>query len=387
MKVLFVLEKFYPDSSANLNCLSPIFNELLERNFKVDVLTYRQNIEYKKCEVVNNISVIRVDDNYNMSKNDLLKKFFWRLYRKLFLNKKMISTGKKLLLHNKYDVVIACSYPFLMEEIASKIVNGSSVPFISYQLDPFYCNSNLPINEKNQRLKHEINILSRAKKIFLPIENYYENIETGLAILKDKYYPIDYPLIIKKNFNVIKNEKPVFVYTGTLYNNIRNPKYVLEFFSKLNFDFKLIMCYISDDIVEKDLNYYKSIMNDKLILKRNQTKEQCDRELENSSIIVNIGNSIANQTPSKIFEYISYCRPIVNFYSIENDTSKKILERYPLIFNVFKNFHSKDISEFEKFAKLNFNKIISFEEATSKYKISSVVAKEFVEEVIKSSEN
>ena len=52
--------------------------------------------------------------------------------------------------------------------------------------------------------------------------------------------------------------------------------------------------------------------------------------INNSDIIINIGNNIINQVPSKIFEYIESKKVILNIASIENDTSKFYLEKYDL---------------------------------------------------------
>ena len=45
-------------------------------------------------------------------------------------------------------------------------------------------------------------------------------------------------------------------------------------------------------------------------------KEDIIRIYQEADILVNIGNSIDNQMPSKIFEYISTGKPILNFYKI-----------------------------------------------------------------------
>ena len=113
----------------------------------------------------------------------------------------------------------------------------------------------------------------------------------------------------------------------------------------------------------------------------NKTKEECDNALKNSNIIINIGNQIANQTPSKVFEYISLGKPIINFYNIDNDTSKKVLDKYPLVLNIYKDFNNEDKKLFEAFCELNKDKYLTFEEIKDKYKTGEEIAKEFIREV------
>ena len=54
-------------------------------------------------------------------------------------------------------------------------------------------------------------------------------------------------------------------------------------------------------------------------------------EIPKKYIVLMIGNLCANQVPSKVFEYIATGKPILNFYSIENDTSLIYLNRYPAV--------------------------------------------------------
>ena len=53
------------------------------------------------------------------------------------------------------------------------------------------------------------------------------------------------------------------------------------------------------------------------------------KEYEEADCLLNIGNTMVDQMPSKIFEYMSYGKPIISTYRIENDTSKEIVEKYP----------------------------------------------------------
>ena len=56
--------------------------------------------------------------------------------------------------------------------------------------------------------------------------------------------------------------------------------------------------------------------------------------MEESDILINIGNTIDNQVPSKIFDYISKRKPIINLYKISNCPSLKYLKKYPLALNL-----------------------------------------------------
>lgn len=58
--------------------------------------------------------------------------------------------------------------------------------------------------------------------------------------------------------------------------------------------------------------------------------------------LLNISDINANMTPSKIFEYMSYGKPIISTYITEGDAAKQYLDKYPeaLIIDQKEDFHS-----------------------------------------------
>lgn len=403
-KVLFILHEYYPKGSAITNCLDPIINEMKKQNVKISVLTRKQSFCLKDYEIIDDVEIFRIPDWFNLSiekinstKNKIEKLFYKLLLRTIgiyrnriikdsigFFNKKRaIKMGKNIYNKFKYDTIISCSFPFSTHKIAYRLSNYYKINWFAYQFDPHSFNYTLNPKLINHRLKEEIKILSSSNKIFLPKENYEENIKTKLNILKDKYYPIDFALIKENNYNYIRddNKKIVFVFAGTFYESIRMPDKLLEFFKNVNFDYELNLYYLTEKVVEDVILEYKKILKDKLVLYKNKSKSECDDALKKADIIINVGNSVANQTPSKIFELISLGKPIINFYNIQNDTSKKVLKKYPLVFNIYKEYERKIINQFEEFCLINKGKKISFEEISQKYKTADTIAKEFIEEV------
>ena len=54
-----------------------------------------------------------------------------------------------------------------------------------------------------------------------------------------------------------------------------------------------------------------------------------------TDVLVNIGNLIINQIPSKIFEYISTGKPIINIYKTLKCPTLKYTKKYPLCLNIY----------------------------------------------------
>lgn len=59
--------------------------------------------------------------------------------------------------------------------------------------------------------------------------------------------------------------------------------------------------------------------------------------IANADLLVNIGNAMKNQVPSKLFEYISTGLPIVNIYKNEDCPSLQYMDKYPCTINLIED--------------------------------------------------
>lgn len=395
MKILFVIEKFWPNQTPITNNLNPVIKKMLDKKIRIDVITYRQNDDLVNFENIDGVNIYRIDDIYNIIKKaSLIKKIFLRVHRKLFLEYLFVKKGREILKKNKYDIVIAFSYPFIMEKYANKITTNTKSVFLSYQFDPYYNNILIKNSNNNNVLKEEIVVLSNATKIFLPPIDYELNMKNNWfpQTIKNKYVEMPFALLrepIESYQNpLIKNTDHLnFVYAGALYDNVRNPFPIIDFFTQINIKYRLHLYYISEEKISEQLLLREKEINGDLLLYRNYPKETCDNALFFSDIIINIGNNILNQTPSKIYEMISYGKPIVNFYTLDGDTSKKMLDKYPLKINIKLPFTEESIKQFEDFCLKNKNERISYEAVTKYYETADQVVDRFIKEIERINEN
>ena len=145
---------------------------------------------------------------------------------------------------------------------------------------------------------------------------------------------LDIPLlteIVPRNKVVTNNffdgNRISIVYTGSLYYSSRNPKYILELFRKLNReDIALIFIGSSDckklfeDMQDKftgEIRYYEHIEHDKII-----------DVLPDADFLLNIGVKNKNAISGKIFEYMSFGKPIISTYEIDEEPCIPYLEKY-----------------------------------------------------------
>ena len=109
-------------------------------------------------------------------------------------------------------------------------------------------------------------------------------------------------------------------------------------------------------------------MKNGIICKGYCTQEVLKDEVGKAHILINIGNTVRNQLPSKIIDYIATGKPIINLSQIEECSSKKILStyRYSLDVNVKQIIKKKE--NIAKFVKECKGKRIPWNEIQYQYK-------------------
>jgi hypothetical protein len=105
--------------------------------------------------------------------------------------------------------------------------------------------------------------------------------------------------------------------------------------------------------------FYKDILGNRLIILEKISQQSVNNLLLNADYLVNIGNSIINTLPSKIFEYFNACRPIINFYKSPNCPTLRYTERYPNCINIYEDdeIFKSNIIELKNFIKMQLREI------------------------------
>lgn len=126
---------------------------------------------------------------------------------------------------------------------------------------------------------------------------------------------------------LMNREKCNLVYVGTLPGGIRSPEYLLKVFGHLEGDQYRFWFVGTSDCAA--LN--EAAARDPRI----HVVGRCPHELAlryeaQADVLVNIGNTNPNMTPSKIFEYLSFGKPILSTTAVAGEPSLRYLEKYPL---------------------------------------------------------
>ncbi len=347
-KVLVIIDEYRPDNNANSTCIENIIDEL-NSIYDVTVFTskinktYKEDVERKELVIRYSNIYLKLYKRYSEGAMNLLLKAVFRVFNTIFVNffwadinyLWYVSQKKKMLRdvkNNNYDFIISTSGSFAVQQVGLYISNKTGIPWFAYFNDPLPDKNHLFGIRKN----YGMNIYKQSREVFERAKGIIFNKHLYQSYIQDKsynqfsykIYEIDYPLV-KPIAIMNKNPKNRFtiVYAGALYRSIRNPQYILPILVDLSKRIDIEVHFLgggdcSDILKDYDYNYDWFFYHGQL------TIDEARSYIYKSNMLINIGNKVENQTPSKIFEYISTGKQICNFYFNEYDTSMHYLERY-----------------------------------------------------------
>lgn len=270
------------------------------------------------------------------------------------------------LLDGKYDIIISHSHPFAAHAIAKDLMKCKiAKKWYAICWDPFVYNKTDSIKEIPKRKKNAQKILNYANGVFMLDGIMQENVQNSyFPLYQKKTKMIVLPLL--KNNCVLHNEvskRVILTFAGAFYSAIRRPDEMLQILASLpkSYIVQLLGNGCRGVIQEKSVLFKEC----KLIDRGMVNHKECLESIRNSNILINVGNKVTNQLPSKVFEYISFGKPIINIYYNENDLGLKYFRKYPLCFNISaNNYDDKDIKALVRFCEENKNKSLTYDQAT-----------------------
>jgi hypothetical protein len=121
---------------------------------------------------------------------------------------------------------------------------------------------------------------------------------------------------------------------------------------------------------------YREILKSKVQIHGFVDSDELVKCIWGSDILINIGNTVVNQVPSKLYEYIAYGKPIINFYQNLEDISIAHMEKYSLCLNVPYSDDDEFICNITQWCQRHKDDILTYEEGTAQMpekRLSSVV--------------
>ncbi|OFX14216.1 MAG: hypothetical protein A2Z18_08030 [Armatimonadetes bacterium RBG_16_58_9] len=272
------------------------------------------------------------------------KKLYWPDYACLWL-RPAVRAAEEVLASRNYDALITVSDPFTCHLVGLRLKRANpSTPWLVDLGDPFCFRSGQTTN--NQRLYRRRNyavereVFRRADWITLTCEPTRARYAEIFSESADKIAVVPPLLSAGKapspRRRIFADDGKIrMVYVGVLYRTIRDPVFLLDLFGKLSQThsgdrLELHLFGASDGFADDSQRYERLKVFWHGLVER-ETAIQATREAD---VLVNIGNTTPYQLPSKVVDYASAGKPILNLAKSENDSSSEFFKTYPAHLNL-----------------------------------------------------
>lgn len=360
MKILFVCVDRYPYDGACTSLLKKVFFKggLVGNGNEIHITTYQQHFDDKNEETIDSVVIHRLLSPRFLSISELMRhkknlRFFFTgmcIKLKKFFEQKLNNGGanldkgqikefenfmRKICAKESFNVIVGVAGCYEMTIAGQAVSKEKKIPFILYQVDPFTDNVMFSSKFATQRMKIEKELYINSKKIFTTKFILSEMMKrlslkelTNVEILEFPGVSVNRtPYINIRNKDYIE-----CIFAGRVYKGVRNPSFIIKLFQKFPINIRLKLYGVS----LKELRDKFSITS----LPSNVEccglvrVEKAENVIRNADVLVNIGNIMLNQVPSKLFSYISTGKPILNVCSNHDCPSKKYLEQYPCVMSI-----------------------------------------------------
>ena len=384
MRILVISYIFWPDVQPRSIRWQAITNHWSNIGHHVSVVTATQ-LDEKDKKKNNNVEVIRVQENWigrirnklsdpkvkkkkqkgpestdkhnnNFKKESggiklkkivktiyelTLRKLHWPDYAWTWINNAKKETLSLIDSEDNYDIVISVSHPFSSHLVGRAIKHKyPDLKWIMDMGDPFCFLKESPPNN-----------FFLFDKLNERIEGACFNSSDGVAVTTPETKQ-EYSRIFPKEVNKIKVIPPLLspdvsslikdnqgkrsvptsniklVFLGTLYSEIRHPEGLLKLLNTASNKLeKKLEIHFVGPTNNVDVSSF-SFPNISINFHDRVSRSSVLKYLQDADVLINIGNSTKYQLPSKLVEYVSTGKPILNISSIEQDSSSRFLSSY-----------------------------------------------------------
>lgn len=375
MKILFVISKYYPKIGGTPNCLRNIVNTLKSED-EVQVLTTWDGLEESPWVVSEGVAVHKVKSYKHIAFSTLkgcLKKHpvkalytaagkvLSRIFRveDTLLKNQFTRRIKKLHKTEKYDWVVAVSGDIVPARAVLSLKDTLG-KICFYQLDPYTTNTTLPLASRDSRAEFEKKIHEGFDLIFTT--DIIRKEMSEYFTLGDNVRVLSFPTIKDRT---VKKEKKAhgeeisFLYCGAVYA-ARNADSCLRVMDELT---RLDPRFVFDFYVVGDTSALREYAdrNERIRLCPPVSPEKIHRIMNEHDVLVNIGNVMTNQVPSKIYDYISTGRPIVNFIYNKDCPTLDVLKSYPSALTISpEESVSESAQQVKKFVDSKADRVVEY---------------------------
>lgn len=260
------------------------------------------------------------------------------------------------------DAVLCVSCPYDTIYAAANVVRD--IPVLAYKLDPW--GTHCQHKEDPRYRRDEQWADAHCSAIFVTREIYREYQSGVYQPPTDSIYPVEFPNLISpvgdqpEDFINFDDGKINCAYIGQLYTEaLRGPSFLFDLFRELS-NSNIVLHIIGNS--ETQARAYHGVLPPNVILHGRVSPQAAKACMQSADILVNLGNTVSNQMPSKLIDYLSCGKPILNVCKIPDCPTLPYLEKYPLSLNIMESSGvcPETVSRVEAFCKENARTVLPF---------------------------
>lgn len=227
-----------------------------------------------------------------------------------------------------YDAAIAVTMPFNTAQALAETPVGVRV---IYEFDPFSMNESVAAADVRAMQQVEDATYGKVSAIFA-LEAIYNDILSGpFPHARGILHRIEFPCVVerirrKTAFDISFSGAVNLCFCGSLYADIRNPGYMFALLERLPENVRLYLIGETPPEVRKQI---PASLEQRVMLRGRVPEQAAINAMLDATILVNIGNTVKNQFPSKLFDYIGTGKPILNLIKYASCPTRDCLSSYP----------------------------------------------------------
>jgi|SRR5690554_2929681 len=338
-RILIISAVIYPRISPRAIRATELAKEFARKGYDVTIYGVLGKYDYSDFEKTYNVRVKNLGKTrffpFNSDNDNIEFSLKYRVLNKLF--KKSLDypnielafwTNRVLKREKNVDLLITVAMPFSIHWGAAyrKTRNKNLFPklWVADCGDPYMGNS---LNKPVFYFKYVEKWFCRAANfISIPLENakkaYYEEFHQKIKIIPQGF---DLSQTIEDIDDIhIKEGTLTFVYAGTFYTGVRDPRSFLEYLTtRKDIDFQFLIFTKSKEILEE----FNQKLGDKMIVRDFVPREELLSIMKKVDFLVNFENNTEVQSPSKLIDYAIVDKPILSMNSSE-ELDKAIINEF-----------------------------------------------------------
>lgn len=277
------------------------------------------------------------------------------------------------------DIVMPFIFPIEAAVAASDFKNiNSKVRVVNFYFDDFLNSTTLHRFKLIKYLKSKEN-LNVFKSVYfsadlnLAMESFRGNFKSLSREAKIKTAFVEHPLLVNRDdrnyesssYNNI-GDSTILFYGGALIKGYVEAGYLLKLLQDIEANFIINFCIFGTGVSSvSNVNFSGG---KKLINYGKVSKVALDGIIVTSNFLISIGEVNGKQISSKVFEYMSFGKPLIHIASNPNCATARLLKKYPLALIIYENSkYSANLKSLDAFLKNNKNKRLSFSDVAKIY--------------------